>query len=147
VNGVFVAEDEHNGTDWMNVQEYNILDFLKIGRNVIAIVATDVNNTRQGLIAGLTYEFVPDMTKQLASLKDRETERDRTMKDEADAKLKAADDAIVAGFLAPPPEQPAVEAAIEAPVEAVAAPAVEVPSGPTPMQLREMRIIEKNKLR
>jgi len=147
VNGVFVAEDDHQMTDWMNVNEYSVLEFLKLGRNVIAVEASDLNNTRQGLIAGLAYEYVPDMTQQLSSLKEREIERDRTLKAQADEKLRSDEAAVLAGYFGAKEEQPTVETQAESAPEEAAAPAVVTPAGPTPEQIRDMRIIEKNKLR
>ncbi len=150
VNGSFVAEDEKESkTDWMEAEEYSVLEYLKVGRNTLAVEATDENNTRLGVIAGLIYESVPDMKRQLASLNDREIERDRELKVAADAKLLEEEEQVKIIADAPPeqstPEETKADELVEEPESSVPEPVKF--SGPTPSQLRDMRIIEKNKLR
>ncbi len=149
LNGAFVGEDsKDDNLDWMLVKEFPVLEFLKVGNNVVAIEASDMNNTRQGLRAGLIYEFVPDMNKQLASLSERELERDKSLKAQAVSKLRSDEEQINLGTNLPPEKQPEPQELTETVVEdneMIAEPEKIV--GPTPSQLRDMRIIEKNKLR
>jgi len=148
INGTFVVEDGHKDVDWMNPGDFDIGNFLQEGRNVIAVEASDVNNTRQGLEAGLVYEIVPDISKQIASLHDREVARDRQLKAQADVKYMNDEKAILA-VLNPSRTSSSSEAESVAEASVVSKPAESAPAvvAPTPDELRIMRIIEKNKLR
>jgi TolA-binding protein len=154
LNGAFVAEDGQDAIDWPKVNEYPVLEALKVGRNTIAIEASDVDGTRGGVLAGLIYEFVPDMSLQINSLVERETERDQSLKSAASSKLASEEEAVIATLkgvgTAPVMETPAEMTSDEPAVSdesGIFTSKPVIPAGPTPAQLRDMRIIEKNKLR
>ncbi|MDP8229393.1 MAG: hypothetical protein P9M15_08070 [Candidatus Electryoneaceae bacterium] len=96
INGTFISRDEADSVDWMMIKDYNIGEYLHVGSNSIAIVATDVDSTRNGIMVGLIYETIPDMEGALEQLVTREQEAQERALDEAEIRRSAhaEDDAI-----------------------------------------------------
>lgn len=149
LNGVYVAEDRHDEIDWTATNEYNVLSLLKVGHNEIAIEAWDVDSTRHGLVAALQYEFVPDMSKQLESLGQREADRDLAAKKAGSARLAAMDDSVRATFALATAPAKAVEPEVVAATTEASAESAQVAGkpAPSPDDIRDFRIIIKNRLR
>lgn len=147
VNGVYIAEDKKDTIDWSITDEYDIAGNLRVGRNLVAVEASDIDSTHYGLMTGLVYEIVPNLQSQLGSVVDRERQNDRQRKSGITEWTKT-------GMAVLPSPAPAPEAA-PTPVETAAqeqavSPLEEIPQAakaPTAEELRDMRIIEKNKLR
>jgi len=74
INGVYIASDDQDTTDWMEVKEYDVGEYLQYGKNVIAVETSDIDATRHGLKVGLIYETIPDIEQQLELMVDRELE-------------------------------------------------------------------------
>jgi len=117
LNGEYIASDETEGLDWMNIREHDIGDYLVIGRNIIAVQVDDVDDTRHGLLFGMTYETIPEI----------ETQLDRIVQRELDAQEERRLEHIR--------QQEAAKALRESRREP-----------PSVGELRDMRVIEKNKL-
>lgn len=77
VNGTYVADDDQDTLDWMQVKEFDISDYLQMGDNIIAVEATDMDDTRYGLRVGVIYETIPDIDAQLDLMVQREVENQR----------------------------------------------------------------------
>jgi len=101
----------------MNIREHDIGDYLVIGRNIIAVQVDDVDDTRHGLLFGMTYETIPEI----------ETQLDRIVQRELDAQEERRLEHIR--------QQEAAKALRESRREP-----------PSVGELRDMRVIEKNKL-
>ncbi len=142
INGVYIADDKQEQIDWNNIDMYDISGNLKKGKNTIAVEASDVDNTRYGLLAGLIYEIVPDMQNQLSFVVNRERENDQQRKKMIMEWLKAS-------VITPPTEitvSPVKEEIKEEqPVQEK--PIIQEKPKLTEEQLRDIRFIEKNKLR
>jgi len=143
VNGTYVSEDKPDEVDWQMVDEINITDYLQVGRNVIAFEASDVDATRYGLLAGLIYEVVPDLQKQLSSVVDRARQEDLRRKSESAAWLRFA------GTPKTPQATPETVAisVTPAPGEELSTPPRPAVEKPTPEQLHDFRVNIRNKLR
>ncbi len=89
LNGVYIAEDERGRIDWEQVEDYDVGPYLKDGRNVIAVKATDVDRTGYGFAAALLYESIPDLQTQLDRLIEEEAERQQRRREERLAALQA----------------------------------------------------------
>ena len=74
LNGVYIATDTQDSVDWMNVMEYDVGEYLRYGKNIIALEAVDLDATRYGLRVGLIYETIPDIEEQLNKMVKRELE-------------------------------------------------------------------------
>ncbi len=117
LNGKYIAADETEEVDWNEVKEYDIGDYLIIGRNIIAIQVDDVDQTRHGLLFGITYETIPDINTQL----------DRMVQSELDAQEARRSEQIRQAEAARTLRESRREP-------------------PSPEELHDMRAIEKNKL-
>ena len=115
INGVYVAADDRDSIDWMDVKNYDVGKYLKEGPNIIAIEAIDVDNSRHGLIAAVVYNTIPDIHSKLEEMKER------MLEEEAKIKAKVAKHDTISE--------------------------VEKKEEMSPEFLRDIRIIEKNKLR
>ncbi len=117
VNGEYIAADDADEIDWMDVKEWNISDWLVLGKNTIAIEAIDVDATRQGLVVAIEYSAVPDIDTQLDRMVERELEKQEIAQSEK-SKRESAKAALRKSQLRPPTE----------------------------LELQDMRTQEKNKL-
>jgi len=117
INGEYIAEDEALETDWTLVKVYSIGDYLVVGKNTVAIEATDMDDTRQGLLVGLEYSTVTDINTKLELMVDMELAAQEERKAEY-IRHQEAEQALLQLQKKPPTEE----------------------------ELREMRSIEKNKL-
>ncbi|MCF7810179.1 hypothetical protein K9N50_04230 [bacterium] len=104
VNGFYIAADETDEIDWMDVHEHNIGEWLKLGKNTVAVEAIDVNSTRQGLVVAVEYSTVPDIDTQLDRMMERELDKQNIARDEQ-IKREAARTALRESQLQPPTEQ------------------------------------------
>jgi len=117
LNGEYIAQDNADEIDMMQVDDYDIGDFLVIGKNTIAIEVFDVDASRSGLLVGMKYKTIPDIQMQL----DRMVERELQLEDERQVESERRE---------------AAEAALR---ESQRKP-------PTEQELQDMRTAEKNKL-
>ncbi|NQU04999.1 MAG: hypothetical protein HQ568_02820 [Calditrichaeota bacterium] len=104
VNGEYIAADETDEIDWMDVQEWNISDWLVLGNNIIAIEAIDVDASRQGLVVAIEYSTVPDIDTQLDRMVERELDKQEIARSEK-SKRESAKAALRKSQLRPPTEQ------------------------------------------
>ncbi|MFH0765448.1 MAG: tetratricopeptide repeat protein, partial [Calditrichota bacterium] len=134
LNGFYIFEDPQDSIDWSQVEEFDVGPYLTKGTNILAIVASDVDNTRRGLIAGLIYEIIPDLQRQLDALSRQEAKPVEAPPPVASTEPKPVTTprgpTPTIEEVAPPPEKPAEEHAISEEVKAY-----------------EHRAILKNKLR
>lgn len=127
LNGVYIAADLRTEEDWMKVDEYDIGRYLTEGVNLIAISASDIDSTGYGVRVGLIYEIIPDINRQLDIIAERERA----------AQQKAYDRQVVSTSDTTEVMDPD-QKVIGEPVKPVIS---------REELLREMRTIEKNKLR
>jgi len=104
INGEYIAADDADEIDWMDVQEWNIGDWLVVGKNTIAIETIDVDGTRQGLVVAIEYSTVPDIDTQLDRMVERELEKQEIARSEK-SKHESAKAALRKSQLRPPTEQ------------------------------------------
>ncbi len=114
VNGVYIAADKADTVDWMRINQYDVGDYLQLGKNVVAVEAVDVDSTGHGLIYALMYESIPDISSQLQLVASREAQRqDAIRENRAHAWLSYAGSQPQEVQRQPEPTQPAQPTAEE----------------------------------
>ncbi|MDP8240327.1 MAG: hypothetical protein P9X24_14655 [Candidatus Hatepunaea meridiana] len=80
VNGSYIAADDAEEVDWMTIDDHDIMEFLVEGKNTIAIQVDDVDDSRHGLLVGMSYETIPDIKTKLDRMVQKELESQEVRK-------------------------------------------------------------------
>jgi len=89
INGVYITSDNQDTIDWTDVKDFNVVEYIKVGQNVIAIETSDVDSTGHGLIVGLIFESIPDIERQLDIIVKKEMNRQHSVLQEALSPVEA----------------------------------------------------------